>query len=206
MSGPGILDAALNAPHGGGLRPYQGDAIIRVLDAIERSKRRILLQAATGAGKTRIASAITAAFSARGRRVLFVVPAIELVDQTLEKFFREGIYDVGVMQASHWMTNSSRPIQIASVQTLVRRTIPSADLVFIGEAHRWFNFYRKWMLDPAWSDVPFIGLSATPWTRGLGGYYQELIVAATTQALIDTSYLSPFKVFAPAHPDLVQRG
>jgi superfamily II DNA or RNA helicase len=202
MSGAASFDAALNAPHGGGLRPYQRDAIVRVSDALARDVRRIMLQAATGAGKTRIASAITAALRAQGRRVIFVVPAIELVDQTLEKFFREGIYDVGVMQASHCMTNSSRPIQIASVQTLMRRTIPSADLVFIDEAHRWFDFYRKWMLDPAWSDVTFIGLSATPWTRGLGAYYQELIVAATAQDLVETGYLSQFKVFAPAHPDL----
>jgi superfamily II DNA or RNA helicase len=58
------------------------------------------------------------------------------------------------------------------------------------------------MLDSTWANVPFIGLSATPWTRGLGSYYDELITAATTQDLIETGYLSPFKVFAPVHPDL----
>src|SRR6266851_3933860 len=202
MSGPSTLDASLEAPHGGGLHPYQRNAVVRVLDAIARGVRRIMLQAATGAGKTLIASAITTECRTQDRRVLFVVPAIELVDQTVEKFYREGICDVGVMQASHWMTNPSRPTQIASVQTLMRRNIPSADLVFIDEAHLWFDFYRKWMLNPAWADVPFIGLSATPWTKGLGSYYNELIVAATTQGLIDTGYLSNFKVFAPAHPNL----
>ena len=45
--------------------------------------------------------------------VIFTVPAIELVDQTLEKFHREGIRDVGVMQAQHWRTDTSQPIQIA---------------------------------------------------------------------------------------------
>jgi DNA repair protein RadD len=202
VSGPSSLNTALDAPHGGGLRPYQREAIVRVRDAIAGGVLRIMLQAATGAGKTRIASAITARFRAQDCRVLFVVPALELVDQTLEKFYREGIRDVGVMQASHWMTDSSRPTQIASVQTLMRRTIPSADLVFIDEAHRWFDLYRKLMLDPAWADVPFIGLSATPWAPGLGSYYRELIVAATTQDLINTGYLSNFKVFAPGHPDL----
>lgn len=204
MSASGALDRG-DAPHAGGmrLRPYQEEAVVGVLSALARGVRRIMLQAATGAGKTLIASAITARLlRASDRRVLFVVPAIELVDQTLEKFFREGICDVGVMQASHWLTDSSRPTQIASVQTLLRRNIPSADLVFIDEAHRWFDFYRRWILDPAWADVPFIGLSATPWTKGLGSYYPDLIVTATTQELIDTGYLSPFKVFAPAHPDL----
>src|SRR6266542_4252899 len=89
----------------------------------------------TGSGKTRIASAITAGICDIGRPVLFVVPAIELVDQTLEKFFHEGVRDVGVMQASHGMTNAMRPVQIASVQTLMRRELPPADLVFIDEAH-----------------------------------------------------------------------
>ena len=134
--------------------------------------------------------------------VIFTVPAIELVDQTLEKFHREGIHDIGVMQAQHQRTNSSRPIQIASIQTLMRREIPRADLVFIDEAHRLFSFYGKWFTDPAWNNIPFIGLSATPWTKGLGKLYEELIVAATTQDLIDLGFLSKFRVFAPAHPDL----
>jgi DNA repair protein RadD len=58
------------------------------------------------------------------------------------------------------------------------------------------------MADPAWANVPFIGLSATPWTRGLGRYYDDLIVAATTADLIRDGYLSPFVVFAPSEPDL----
>ena len=136
------------------------------------------------------------------RAAIFVVPAIELIDQTLEKFNREGIRDVGVMQAQHWRTDSSRPIQIASVQTLMRRPIPPAEIVFIDEAHKLFNFYAKWLTDPAWKNVPFIGLSATPWAKGLGRLYQKLIIGATTQDLIDLEYLSRFRVSAPAHPNL----
>jgi len=58
------------------------------------------------------------------------------------------------------------------------------------------------MLHLDWRDVPFIGLSATPWTKGLGSYYEKLIIAASTEKLIDAGILSNFKVFAPAHPDL----
>ena len=181
------------------LRPYQIDAITRINESIARGARRIMVQLATGAGKTHIASAMTAS---QNKPVIFTVPAIELVDQTLEKFHREGIRDVGVIQAEHWRTDLSQPIQIASVQTLMRRQIPPAELVFIDEAHKVFNFYGKWFTDPAWKDVPFIGLSATPWAKGLGRLYQELIIAATTQDLIDLGYLSKFRVFAPAHPDL----
>jgi superfamily II DNA or RNA helicase len=125
-----------------------------------------------------------------------------LIDQTVEKFYAEGVHDVGVIQAMHPLTNYARPIQIASVQTLQRREIPPADLVMIDEAHRWYDFYGEWLKDPAWAHVPFIGLSATPWTRGLGRYFDKLIVAATTNELIDAGYLAKFKVFAPASPNL----
>jgi len=195
------IDAIIDDPdcH---LRPYQADAIAKVEEAIEQGIRRVMLMAATGSGKTLIASSIVANLQNQSRPAIFTVPALELIDQTLEKFHAAGVYDVGVIQANHWMTDSSRPIQIASVQTLMRRDIPPADLVFIDEAHRWYDFYRRWFLDLEWANVPFIGLTATPWTKGLGAYYERLIIAATTQDLIDQGYLSNFKVFAPAHPDL----
>ena len=100
------------------------------------------------------------------------------------------------------MTDWSRPVQIASVQTLLRRPIPEADIVLIDECHRWYDFYGQWMKDPAWQSRPFIGLSATPWTRGLGQYFDDLIIAATTEELISEGHLSPFRVFVPSHPDL----
>jgi superfamily II DNA or RNA helicase len=91
-----VTFSALEAGHDD-LRPYQYAAISKVETILARGVRRIMLQAATGAGKTRIASAITAEYRAQDRRVLFVVPAIELVDQTVEKFYHEGVRDVGVI-------------------------------------------------------------------------------------------------------------
>ena len=134
--------------------------------------------------------------------MIFTVPALSLVDQTVRAFWEDGIRDVGVMQGTHAMTDWSRPVQVASVQTLQRRPIPEADVVMIDECHRWYDFYGNWMKDLAWQNRPFIGLSATPWTRGLGQYFDDLVIAATTQDLIAEGYLSPFRVFAPSHPDL----
>lgn len=161
-----------------------------------------MLQAPTGAGKTTLAAAIIDLARAKGRRVIFTVPSIPLIDQTVRAFWDEGIREVGVIQAAHPMTDPSRPVQVASVQTLQKREIPEADLVIVDEAHRTFQFLTDWMGREAWASVPFIGLSATPWTKGLGRLYDRLIVAATTQELIDAEFLSPFRVFAPAHPDL----
>jgi superfamily II DNA or RNA helicase len=129
-------------------------------------------------------------------------PALSLVDQTVQSFWDDGIRDIGVIQGTNAMTDWSRPVQIASVQTLRRRPIPEADVIIIDECHRWFDFYGQWMSDPRWQGRPFIGLSATPWTRGLGQYFDDLIIAATTKDLVSEGYLSPFRVFAPSHPDL----
>jgi superfamily II DNA or RNA helicase len=106
-----------------------------------------------------------------------------------------------VIQADHEMTNWSQPIQIASVQTLMRRPMPAVDLIMIDEVHRWYDCYEKWLAGP-WKHIPVIALTATPWTRGLGKHFDRLIVGATTSQLIDTGYLSKFRVFAPASPDL----
>ena len=96
--------------------------------------------------------------------MIFTVPALSLVDQTVKAFWDDGIHNVGAIQGTNAMTDWSRPIQVASVQTLQRRPIPDADLVIIDECHRWFDFYAKWMADPACKSRRFVGLSATPWT------------------------------------------
>ena len=184
------------------MRPYQAKAIADLRDALRSGSKRPLLMAPTGAGKSRIAAEIINGATAKGKRVTFTVPAISLVDQTARMFYDEGIRDVGVMQANHVMTDPSKPVQIASVQTLRRRAIPPCDLWLIDEAHRLDRGISELMGEIEWAATPFIGLSATPWTKGLGRLYDRLIVATTTAELIEAGYLSPFRVFAPAHPDL----
>jgi superfamily II DNA or RNA helicase len=84
----------------------------------------------------------------------------------------------------------------------MRREIPRADLVIIDEAHVMFDFYHKWFNNPEWQNIPFVGLSATPWQKGMGKLYQSLIIGTTTQELIDAGHLSNFRCFAADHPDL----
>lgn len=182
------------------LRPHQVKALDLLRSSLGKGNKRPMIQAPTGFGKTILAGAIVRGALAKRKRVIFCVPAISLIDQTVKSFAREGIYSVGVIQSNHEMTNPSMPIQVASVQTLQKRDIPLADIVLIDEAHRWFKFYGEWM--QRWDNVPFVGLSATPWTKGLGKHFDDLLIAATTQELIDLGYLSDFRVYAPSHPDL----
>lgn len=184
------------------LHPLQHRALDMLRASLASGKRRPMLQAPTGFGKTVISAAIVEGALRKDNPVLFVVPFLSLVDQTVEKFAEQGIESVGVMQGYHPQTDAKQPVQVASVQTLMRRSLPKAGIVLIDEAHRWFDFYGKWMAMPEWADVPFVGLSATPWAKGLGKHYDDLLVPTSTKELIAEGWLSPFKVFAPSHPDL----
>lgn len=164
------------------------------------SHSRSMLQAPTGFGKSVLISAVSTLAVSRNKRVNICVPSISLIDQLVDSLKVDGLKHVGVIQSNHELTDPSAPVQVCSTQSLMRRRIPDADLVIIDEAHRWFDFYGQWMSD--WNRVPFIGMSATPWTKGLGNWYQDLVIAATTGDLIGSGHLSPFRVFAPTTPDL----
>lgn len=184
------------------LRTHQTTAITMLRSSLARGSRRPMLQLATGAGKTVIAAEIIRMARAKGNRCLFVVDALSLIDQTVQAFYAQGLGGIGVIQGNHPMTDWSKPIQIASVQTLQRRKMPEAGLVIVDEAHSQNEWLKATMVSPEWERVPFIGLSATPWSKGLGKIYDDLIVPVTMRELIAAGYLSTFRVFAPSHPDL----
>ena len=185
------------------LRPYQATTVAQTEQALLASASHMVLQLATGGGKTVIAAHIILKALEGGKRVIFIVSDLSLIQQTIDRFISNGIsiFDIGVIQAKHELTNWNKRVQIASRQTLERRNMPPTDIVIIDEVHKWSKSYEKW-LKGAWSHIPVIGLSATPWRRGLGKYFKNLIIGATTQELIDAGHLSPFRVFAPASPDL----
>ncbi len=184
------------------LHDHQHQALDMLRGSLRSGRRRPMVQAPTGFGKTIVGAAIVEGALAKSNRVIFTVPSISLVDQTVGKFREQGIDAIGVMQGQHPLTDGTQPVQVCSVQTLARRKLPEADLVVVDEAHLWFRFLGEWMRREEWLKVPFVGLSATPWTKGLGKHFDDLIVAARIGDLIDNGFLAPFKVFAPSHPDL----
>jgi superfamily II DNA or RNA helicase len=182
------------------LRPHQEHALKALRESLAAGHRSPMLQAPTGFGKTLTAAHIIQRALDRGKRVAFTVPALSLIDQTVAAFKAEGIDCVGVLQGLHPRTDREQPVQVCSIQTLARRKRPDVDLVIVDEAHELHKETFRWMADCP--DVRFIGLSATPWSRGLKKYYDDLIISATTKELISQGYLSSFKVFAPSQPDL----
>jgi len=182
------------------LRPYQTQAIDRLRASLRAGHRRPMLMLPTGGGKTMIAASIVEMARAKGNRIVFAVPALELINQTVAAFEAEGITGIGVMQAMHPRTDPSAPVQIVSVPTLARRELPDTDIVLVDEAHVLADVIKRWM--KAKPRLIFIGLSATPWTKNLGKHFDDLVIAATIASLIEQRHLSMYQAFAPKRPDL----
>lgn len=184
------------------LRDYQEHAIQEVRQALAL-KLKPVLSAPTGSGKTRLASEIFSLARIKNSRVVFCVPFLSLINQTYKAFIEAGIdeREIGVIQADNPLTDWSRPVQIASIDTLSRRPkFPEADLVIFDEVHKNSVVYKRWM--DAEPNGYFIGLSATPWASGMGKIWDKLIVVSTTAELIERGYLSKFRYYAPSVPDL----
>ena len=135
-----------------GLRYYQKEAIEAVEQAIIRGEQDILLAMATGTGKTRTAIAMMYRLiqSARFKRVLFLVDRTSLGKQALDSFedtiikgdsFKT-IYNVSDL--TERFPDDSTQIHVATVQSLVKRTLHNDevmpvgryDCIIVDEAHR----------------------------------------------------------------------
>jgi DNA repair protein RadD len=179
------------------LRARQATAYSDVREAIRQGHRRIILQAPTGWGKTRWAAEVIAAALRKGSRPLFTAPAISLIDQTYAAFRREGINDIGVMQAQHIHTNRNATVQVASVQTLIRRQTPDVDFALIDEVHEIFDGVNELLDSEEWKNKVVIGLSATPWAKGMGLRWTKLVIAGTINDMIAEGHATPAIIFGP---------
>lgn len=182
------------------LRPHQEQAIHLLRQSLAGGNRRVVVQGPTGFGKTLVAAKIIEGARAKGKSVIFTAPAISLIDQTVAAFEAEGITGIGVMQADHPRTDPLARVQVASVQTLARRQIPDASLIIVDECHLRATVIEKLMAER--EDVFFVGLSATPWAKGMGLLWQDLVIPCGIGDLINGGYLSKFVAYAPDVPDL----
>jgi DNA repair protein RadD len=181
------------------LRPLQVSALERLRDVIRAGHRRVMLYAPTGAGKTEMAIALMDATAKKGNRAAMVLDRVLLCDQTSARMEKYHI-DHGVLQAGHWRYRPAEKIQVCSAQTLeARGSFPDCNMVLIDEAHtqrkETTEFARK-------SKAAVIGLSASPFTKGLSETYTAVVSMATTRELVDAGLLAPLRVFVAHEIDM----
>ena len=191
------------------LRQYQKDTLNDIIRSQRDGNKNILLQAATGSGKTVMASAFVNHMIKQNKNVLFLAHRRELITQCSDKLTKEGIKHGIIMAgetAQFWHNT-----QVASIDTLRSRSItnkteelPKADLVIIDEAHRSLSkTYLK--IIGMYADSQVLGLTATPVRsdgRGLGHIFSDMVQAPSIGELIRQGHLVGCEYFAPTIPDL----
>jgi DNA repair protein RadD len=190
------------------LRPYQVELLDSVRAKFAVGAQRVAMVAPTGSGKTVMFSSVVDGAMRHGRRCLILAHRAELIDQTDRSLIDLGVPH-GVIAPGYPAT--PEPVQVASIQSLVRRLdqYNDYDLVILDECHH--ATARTWrkVID-AMPNARVLGVSATPERAdgaGLGDVFEEMVVGPDTALLIGAGFLSPFTAYAPTRaPDLSRVG
>jgi superfamily II DNA or RNA helicase len=182
------------------LRPHQSEVVEKITQGFADGHRCQLLYAPTGFGKTEVAMAIMKEVSRNFKKTAMVLDRIVLVDQTSARLSRYHI-DHGVMMAGHWRYRPHERIQVCSAATLERRKQTlDIELLIIDECH--INRKSTIELIKANPQMKVIGLTATPFTKGLGDLYTHVVGAKSTGALIEDGWLTPLRIFIAKEIDM----
>jgi len=152
-------------------RDYQKDCIDTLCKEMNTGRRKLLVEMATGTGKTRTAAALIKRLleASAVTRVLFLVDRITLAKQT-EDAFNEHLPDLPcyVLRAGRRFQDEKR-ITITTLQSMINTyrdySAGYFDLVISDECHR--SIYGKWSGILKYFDGIQIGLTATPFTSDI---------------------------------------
>lgn len=136
------------------LRPYQKELLDGILYKI-KTVDKLCVQLSTGGGKTVI---FTELISILDSKTLILVDSIDLVNQTVDTFKKQGL-DVGCVLAGAKKIPDNKII-VAMVKSLWNRKhkLPSFNFCIVDECHIWeFN-----KLFPFLNNCKIIGFTATP--------------------------------------------
>lgn len=191
------------------LRDYQVAAEQMTRSAMAGGARRVVMYLPTGGGKTLTAASIIAKALIKGNKVVFLANRKQLIKQTCAVLTSLGI-DYGLLQAENTHSLDAR-VLIASIDTVHLRGLPDdVGLMIIDECHAVAGSEKYKKLLFKYNLVRTIGLTATPFARGMskcyselgGALFEELVVGATIQDLISGGHLVDCDIYAPSEPDL----
>ncbi|WP_026895749.1 DEAD/DEAH box helicase family protein [Clostridiisalibacter paucivorans] len=155
-------------------RPYQKEAITRVLEAYETGHRKALLVMATGSGKTRTAASIVDILTRRNwvKNILFLADRTALVKQAKQSF-NEHLQNLSLCNLlnnkddiNSRMIFSTYPTMMNAIDEVRNKdgkkmfTNGHFDLIIVDESHR--SIYKKYQDIFDYFDANLLGLTATP--------------------------------------------
>lgn len=182
------------------LRPHQVKMVEEVFSNWENGTRSQLLWGVTGIGKTEIAISIMKGMAEKYMTCAMVMDRIVLVEQTSLRLGKYGV-DHGVMQASHWRFRPHERIQVCSIQTIgSRKRQFKPDVLIIDECHVKSKVVQKIMDQNP--EMKVLGLTATPFTNGLGNIYEKIVAGPTYKEIIEKGWLVPLKVYIAKQIDM----
>jgi len=204
-----ILEPYHQDAYGKEPRYYQSEAINRVLEAIAKGQKRLLLVMATGTGKTYTTFQIIWRLwkAKRAKRTLFLVDRNILADQTLTNDFKP--FGSVMTKIKNRKIDPSYEIYLGLYQALtgpdeedkIFKNVSRDffDLIVIDECHR-----GSAAEDSAWREIldyfsgaTQIGLTATPKETKYASnitYFNEPVYTYTLKQGIEDGFLAPYKV------------
>lgn len=187
------------------LRQYQNDIIDETRALMRQGVKSVLVQLSTGGGKTLLTAHMLNTAASRGFASWFIVHRRELVKQTIIAFNDIGIKRFGVVSAG-FPEAKGHPIQICSIQTLIRRhqRLRTPKFIAWDECHHcsagsWSKLYHSH------PNAYHVGLTATPQRldgTGLRKYFSNIVYGPPMPWLIENKFLVPYKLYAPSTVNL----
>ena len=179
------------------LRDYQIKGKELIKESFQKGNKAVMGVMPCGTGKSTWASSMVADAISRGKKCVFNVHRKELVMQFHDRLKSQFGIDSGIVMVGHPRTN--HPIQVCSIQSLLRRELPPGDLVFFDEAHRikassWMKILEQY------PDAYKIFLTATPERldgKGFKDIVDDIVVPITAQEAIQSRWLVPTETYAP---------
>jgi len=184
------------------LRTYQEKLIDDLRIEMLKGHRRIVLQSATGSGKTCIFSYMVKQASERGNRCLILTNRVELLEQAGGMFDRIGLPFENITAQTRAIPNAC--VLVAMIETLKRRCaarldfqilLRSIDILIIDEVHiAAFDPIFTYLKDSCY----VIGVTATPVRKGkkqLCDNFTSLVIGPSIELLIRDNYLSKPKYY-----------
>lgn len=182
------------------LRPHQVATMENLRHAFAEGHKAVMLYAPCGAGKTEIAVSMLDSAAKKLKRSAMVVDLKLLCAQTSARL-QKYLIDHGVIQPESPRYRPELPIQVCMVQTLeARGGFPAVELLVVDEAHTLRASVIEFIKNNP--KVKVVGLSGSPFTKGLANTYTSVVSAITVNELVERGLLIQPRIFIAKQVDM----